>query len=70
MICPECLGCGWRPYVVATVEDEVERAWELCLECKGGDAFPPKEDGQASAPSSLRSSWAIMSPVATINTPT
>jgi hypothetical protein len=33
MICPECLGCGWRPYFVETVEDEVERAWELCPEC-------------------------------------
>ena len=30
MICPECLGCGWRPYFVETLEGEEERAWELC----------------------------------------
>ena len=56
MICPECLGCGWRSYLVETVEGGEERAWELCPECGGGDAFPSKEGGQASASSSLRSS--------------
>jgi hypothetical protein len=56
MICPECLRCGWRPYFVETVEDEVERAWELCPECGGGEAFPSEEGGQPSAPSSLSSS--------------
>jgi hypothetical protein len=56
MICPECLGCGWRPYFVETVEGEEERAWELCPECRGGDAFPSKEGGQAPTSSSLRSS--------------
>jgi hypothetical protein len=45
MICPKCLGCGWRLYLVETVEGEEERAWELCPECAGGDAFPPKEGG-------------------------
>jgi hypothetical protein len=47
MSCPGCLGCGWRPYVVETVESEEERAWELCPECQGGDAFPSEEGGQA-----------------------
>ena len=56
MICPKCLGCGWRLYFVETVEGEEERAWELCSECREGDAFPSKEGGQASASSSLRSS--------------
>ena len=56
MICPECLGCGWRPYFVETLEGEEERAWELCLECGGGDAFPSKEGGQAPTSSSLSSS--------------
>jgi hypothetical protein len=54
MICPGCLGCGWRHYFVETVEGEEERAWELCSECREGDAFPSKEGGQASAPSSPR----------------
>lgn len=31
--CPECLGCGWRPYCVETVEGGEEWAWELCPEC-------------------------------------
>jgi hypothetical protein len=56
MICSECLGCGWRAYMVETVEGEDERAWELCPECKGGDAFPPKEREAAQASSSMRSS--------------
>ena len=64
MICPKCLGSGWRLYFVETVEGEEERAWELCSECREGDAFPSKEGGQASASSSLRSSQAIASPVA------
>ena len=64
MICPGCLGCGWRPYFVETVEGEEERAWELCPECRGGDAFPSREGGQASASISPRSSYAIASPVA------
>jgi hypothetical protein len=42
--------------MVETVEGEDERAWELCPECKGGDAFPPKEREAAQASSSLRSS--------------
>jgi hypothetical protein len=42
MICPKCLGCGWRPYFVERVEDEEELAWELCPECKVGEAFPPR----------------------------
>jgi hypothetical protein len=42
MNCPECLGCGWRPYFVETVEDEEELAWEPRPECKVGDAFPPR----------------------------
>ena len=70
MICSECLGCGWRPYMVETVEDDEERAWELCPECKGGDAFPSKEGEAAQASSSLRSSSTITSYVATIDTPT
>ena len=41
--CPECGGTGWRLYRVETVEGEEEWAWELCPECGGGDAFPPKE---------------------------
>ena len=65
MICPKCLGCGWKPYFVETVEGEEERAWELCPECSEGDAFPSREDEQASAPSSPKSSWAIASPVPT-----
>ena len=56
MICSECLGCGWRPYMVETVEDDEERAWDLCPECRGGDAFPSKEGEAAQASSSLRSS--------------
>jgi hypothetical protein len=56
MICPKCLGCGWRPYFVETVEGEEERAWELCPECREGDAFPSKEARQATASSSPRSS--------------
>jgi hypothetical protein len=64
MICPGYLGCGWRPYIVETVEGEEERAWELCPEC-GWRRLPPKEGGQASAPSSPRSSKAIAFPVAT-----
>ena len=55
MICPEYLGCGWMPYFVETVEGE-ERAWELCQECGGAEAFPSKEGGQVSASSSPRSS--------------
>jgi len=43
-------------YFVETVEGEEERAWELCPECRGGDAFPSREGGQASASSSPRSS--------------
>ena len=42
--CPECGGSGWRLYPVETIEGEAEWAWELCPECKSGDAFPPKED--------------------------
>src|SRR5215217_5280029 len=42
MICPGCSGCGWRPHFVETVDGETERAWELCSECKVGDAFPPR----------------------------
>jgi hypothetical protein len=56
MISPECLGCGWRPYFVETLEGEEEQAWELCLECGDGDAFPSKEGGQAPTSSSLSSS--------------
>jgi hypothetical protein len=56
MICLECLGCGWRSYFVETVEGGEERAWELCPECWGGDAFPSKESGQAPTSSSLSSS--------------
>jgi uncharacterized protein YbbK (DUF523 family) len=43
MICPGCLGCGWRSYFVETVEGEEERAWKLCPECGGGDAFPRRK---------------------------
>ena len=43
VVCPECFGRGWRLYRVETVEGEEEWAWELCPECEGGDAFPPKE---------------------------
>jgi hypothetical protein len=56
MICPECLGCGWRPYFVETLEGEEERAWELCSECGDGVVFPSEEDGQALTSSSRRSS--------------
>jgi hypothetical protein len=56
MICPECLGCGWRLYFVETIAGEAERAWELCPECREGDAFPSREDGQAPASSSPMSS--------------
>jgi hypothetical protein len=41
---------------VETVEGGEERAWELCPECGGRDAFPSKESGQASASSSPRPS--------------
>src|SRR5215210_2553797 len=41
-VCPECSGRGWRLYRVETIEGEEEWAWELCQECEGGDAFPPK----------------------------
>ena len=70
MICPKCLGCGWGPYFVETVEGEEERAWELCPECREGDVFPSKEARQASASSSRESSQAITSPFATTDTPT
>ena len=30
MICPECLGCGWRPYFVETLEGE-ELVWLYVL---------------------------------------
>jgi hypothetical protein len=43
-VCPECSGCGWRPYSVETLEGKVEWAWELCPRCEGGDAFPPEGD--------------------------
>ena len=47
-VCPECFGCGWRPYFVETTEGEQEAAWELCPECGGGgDAFPPSEEDAA-----------------------
>src|SRR3712207_186522 len=26
IVCPECSGCGWRPYSVETLEDKVEWA--------------------------------------------
>lgn len=45
VVCPECSDRGWRLYRVETVEGEEEWAWELCPECEGGDAFPPKEGG-------------------------
>ena len=45
MICPKCLGCGWRPYFGETLEGEEERAWELCPEYGGRDAFHSKEGG-------------------------
>jgi hypothetical protein len=44
-VCPECSDRGWRLYRVETAEGEEEWAWELCPECEGGDAFPPKEGG-------------------------
>ena len=43
LVCSECFGRGWRPYRVETVEGEVEWAWELCPECRGGDAFPRRK---------------------------
>ncbi len=42
MICPECFGCGWRPYFVETVEGGEEAAWELCPDCKTGEPVPPE----------------------------
>jgi hypothetical protein len=42
---PGCLGCGWRPYFVETVEGEL--IWKLCPECKVGDAFPARADFSA-----------------------
>jgi hypothetical protein len=56
MICPECLGCGWRPYFVETVEDEVGACLGAVPGVRGGEAFPSEEGGQPSAPSSLSSS--------------
>ena len=49
MICPECRGCGWRPYCVETVEGDVEWAWELCPKCVDEGACPTKE-GEAAYP--------------------
>jgi hypothetical protein len=68
-VCPECDGSGWRLYRVETVEGEEEWAWELCPECGGGDAFPPKEGRVGWAPSIPRSSCAITSPVAATGPP-
>jgi len=45
ILCPECLGRGWKPYFVETVEGEEEMAWELCPDCGSGQPFPPLARG-------------------------